>query len=269
MTTNPDLSTLIVDDEELARRGLRSRIQRMDGLSVARECENGREAVAAIQESDPDLVFLDVQMPGLDGFDVIDALGPDRMPVVIFVTAYDQYALRAFDAHALDYLLKPLDEERFRTAVHRARERIAEREAGAFGERLAALLSEVDADPPSRENGAASDDDTERFVIKTGGRVTFVDADAICWVEAAGDYVRLHTTEKSHLLRETMGGMEDHLDSDRFLRIHRSTIVNTECLKELRPYGNAEHIVVLEDGTELKQSRTYRDALSEFFDGAV
>ena len=269
MTADRTLSTLIVDDEELARRGIRSRTQRMDGLSIVRECKNGREAVDAIRELDPDLVFLDVQMPGLDGFDVVDALGADRMPVVIFVTAYDQYALRAFDAHALDYLLKPLDEERFREAVHRARERVSEREAGAFGERLAALLSAVDPDDAASENSTASDDDTERFVIKTGGRVTFVDADAICWVEAAGDYVRLHTTETSHLLRETMGGMEDQLDADRFLRIHRSTIVNTECLKELRPYGNAEHIVVLEDGTELKQSRTYRDALSEFFDGAV
>jgi two-component system LytT family response regulator len=267
MTADRPLSTVIVDDEELARRGIRSRVRRMDGLSIARECENGREAVDAIRACDPDLVFLDVQMPGLDGFDVIDALGPDQMPVVIFVTAYDQYALRAFDAHALDYLLKPLDEERFREAVERARERVAEREAGAFGDRLQALLSEVEGD--ASDSATESDACPDRFVIKTGGRVTFVDADAICWVEAAGDYVRLHTPEKSHLLRETMSGMEDQLDPDRFLRIHRSTIVNTDCLKELRPYGNSEHIVVLEDGTELKQSRTYRDALSEFFDGAV
>jgi two-component system LytT family response regulator len=208
-------------------------------------------------------------MPGLDGFDVIDALGTDRMPVVIFVTAYDQYALRAFDAHALDYLLKPLDEERFREAVARARTRITEQEAGAFGERLAALMSEVSGDSVSASDEAPSGGCTERFVIKTGGRVTFVDAEDICWVEAAGDYVRLHTLEKSHLLRETMCGMEDRLDPDRFLRIHRSTIINTDCLKEMRPYGNNEHIVVLEDGTELKQSRTYRDALSDFFGGAV
>ena len=265
MTADRTLTAVVVDDEELARRGIRSRVQRMDGLTIARECENGRAAVEAIRTGAPDLVFLDVQMPGLDGFDVIDAIGAEAMPVVIFVTAYDQYALRAFDAHALDYLLKPIDEERFREAVERARTRVAEREAGAFGEQLAALVADIGAN--------ASDDApsqiTDRFVIKTGGRVTFVDAADICWIEAAGDYVRLHTAEKTHLLRETMSGMEDQLDPERFLRIHRSTIINTDCLKELRPYGNSEYIVVLNDGTELKQSRTYRDALSEFFDGAV
>jgi two-component system LytT family response regulator len=264
MTADRTLTAVVVDDEELARRGIRSRIQRIDGLTIARECENGRAAVEAIRTCAPDLVFLDVQMPGLDGFDVIDAVGAEAMPVVIFVTAYDQYALRAFDAHALDYLLKPIDEERFREAVERARTRVVEREAGAFGEQLAALVADVDA---AEDDPASST--TDRFVIKTGGRVTFVDAADICWIEAAGDYVRLHTPEKSHLLRETMSGMEDQLDPERFLRIHRSTIINTDCLKELRPYGNSEHIVVLDDGTELKQSRTYRDALSEFFDGAV
>ena len=267
MTADRSLTALIVDDEELARRGIRSRLERAGDITVAQECANGREAVEAIRELSPDLVFLDVQMPGLDGFDVIDAIGTERMPTVIFVTAYDQHALRAFDVHALDYLLKPLDEERFHQALDRARERMSERDASAFGDRLAALLAEVDPEretPESAESGG-----TDRFVVKSSGRVTFVDADDIHWIEAAGDYVRLHTAEKTHLLRETMSGMDDRLDADRFLRIHRSTIVNTERIDELRPYGNSEYIVVLEDGTERKLSRTYRDDLSDFFDGAI
>ena len=264
MTADRSITACIVDDEELARRGIRSRLEDCAGLQIVAECASGREAVEAIAEYTPDLVFLDVQMPGLDGFDVIDAVGPEQMPVVIFVTAYDEHALRAFDVHALDYLLKPIDEERLHDAIDRARDRLMQQQNSQLGDRLAALLDGVSSGEIDETKSS-----TERFVIKTGGRVTFVDADAIDWVEAAGDYVRLHTSEKVHLLRETMSGMEERLDPDRFLRIHRSTIVNTERLKELRPYGNSEYIVVLDDGTELKLSRTYRDALDDFFDGAL
>ena len=267
MSAGRPLTACIVDDEELARRGIRSRLAGRTDLEIVAECTSGRDAVDAIAEHAPDLVFLDVQMPGLDGFDVIDAVGPEQMPVVIFVTAYDEHALRAFDVHALDYLLKPIDKERLHEAIDRARSRVMQQHNSQLGDRLTSLLDAVTAGELADEG--ASGDITERFVIKTGGRITFVDADAVHWVEAAGDYVRLHASEKVHLLRETMGGMEDRLDPERFLRIHRSTIINTEQLKELRPYGNSEYIVVLEDGTELKLSRTYRDALDDFFDGAL
>jgi two-component system LytT family response regulator len=265
MTLNRPLSACIVDDEELARRGIRSRLNDHEDVDVVAECESGREAVEAIQQRDLDLVFLDVQMPGLDGFDVIDEVGVDAMPVVIFVTAYDEHALRAFDVHAQDYLLKPLDEERFAEALAEARERIAEREVGAVGERLAALMSELETPTSNRDA-----DCPDRFVVKSGGRVTFVKADRIRWVEAAGDYVRLHTPDKKHLLRKTMKEMTEALDSDQFLRIHRSTIINVDALQEMRPYGsNNEYVVVLDDGTKRKLSRTYRDEVDAFFDGAL
>jgi two-component system LytT family response regulator len=260
----PPLTTLIVDDEELARRGLKTRLQQIPRVEIAGMCSSGQEAVDAIRNFAPDLVLLDIQMPGLDGFDVIERVGPEAMPLVIFITAYDEHALRAFDVHALDYLLKPIDEDRFQESLSHARRRLSEQEAGALGNRLEALLNEASGAPPEDDDGP-----TERFVVKQGGRIRFVEADAIRWIEAAGDYVRLHTDDKAHLLRETMKGMEDQLDPDRFLRIHRSTIINTAHLEELRPYGNSEYIAVLDDGTERKLSRTYRDALTAFFDGAI
>ncbi|NBC19267.1 MAG: response regulator [Bacteroidetes bacterium] len=267
MTTDRTYTALIVDDEELARRGVRSRLRDVDDIEVVGECGSGRAAVEAIRAHAPDLVFLDVQMPGLDGFDVIDTIGPEAMPVVLFVTAYDEYALRAFDVHALDYLLKPLDEDRFRQALHRARQRLREQSASAFGQRLADLLAEVNTEVTPASSG--DDAPVDRFVVKTGGRITFVEVAEIDWIEAAGDYVRLHLGDRVHLLRETMKNLEASLDPERFLRIHRSTIINTDRLKELRPYGSSEYIVILKDGTELKLSRGYRDALDDFFDGAL
>jgi len=202
MTLDRSLSACIVDDEELARRGIRSRLSHHDDVDVVAECESGREAVEALRTNDLDLVFLDVQMPGLDGFDVIDAVGVDAMPVTIFVTAYDEHALRAFDVHALDYLLKPLDEERFAEAVDHARTRIAEQHAGEFENKPAGLLSGLDeVDQPTPE-----EDPTDRFVVKSGGRVRFVKSEAIQWVGTAGDYVQLHTADQKHLLRKTMIG---------------------------------------------------------------
>lgn len=257
------LTTLIVDDEELARRGLRARLERIPRVEIMGEATSGREAVDMIRSASPDLVFLDIQMPGLDGFDVVEAIGADAMPSVIFVTAYDEHALRAFEVHALDYLLKPLDEERLQEAVERCRAHVGQAGAG-MTERLSALLQEVDPKHTDPDPTAAS----RRFVIKTGGRIRFVDVDDLNYIEAAGDYVRLHTSEKVHLLRETMSGMTDRLP-DTFLRIHRSTIVNTERMEELRPYGNSEFIVVLDTGEELKLSRSYRDDLADFFDGEV
>jgi two-component system LytT family response regulator len=243
------IRALVVDDEPLARRGVRVRLERAGGVEVVGECASGSEAVTAIGELSPDLVFLDVQMPGLDGFGVVEEIGAERMPPVVFVTAYDAHALKAFDVHALDYLLKPIDDERFDLAVERARRRITER--AAMGRQLAAVLAEV------RDR---------RILIKDRGRVVIVNEADVDWVEAEGDYVRVHTGGRGHLLRETMSAMAERLDPARFARIHRSTIVNVSRIRELKPHPNREYTVVLRDGTQLKLSRGYRDALTGRFD---
>lgn len=269
------IRALIADDESLARRGIRARLSPMSDIEVVGEASGGREAVEAIADLEPDLVFLDVQMPGLDGFGVVEAVGPDRMPVTIFVTAYDQHAVRAFDAHALDYLLKPVDDARFEQAVVRARRRIGDRRSSAFGRKLAAVLAEAG----SLEAGAAletgpaatvaSGRRLERFLIKSGGRVLVVPVDEVDWIEAAGDYVRLHAGKRTHLLRGTISGVAETMDPARFARIHRSTIVNLDRIRELHPHVNREYLVALRDGTILKLSRTYRDRVAALFGGAL
>ena len=199
-------------------------------------------------------MFLDVQMPGLNGFEVIEAVGADRMPTVIFVTAYDEYALRAFEVHALDYLLKPFGRDRFQQTLQHAREILERRRAGDLGRRLLALVNDIKPEPAAR---------LDRLVVKSGGRVFFLRTDEIDWIEAAGNYVRLHLGEESHLFRETMNRMEARLDGRRFVRIHRSRIVNTERVKELQPWFNGEHVVILQNGTRLTLSRGYREKLQE------
>ena len=253
MTT---LRILIVDDEPLARRGVRARLDRAGGVEIVGECGSGADAVRAIDELRPDVVFLDVQMPELDGFGVVEAVGPEAMPVTVFVTAYDQHALRAFEARALDYLLKPIRDDRFEHALERARQRVAERRESALGRRVADVLSESAPAAPAPD---------ARFLVERAGRVVVVPADTVEWVEAAGDYVVLHTRLDAHLLRETMARMEGRLDAERFVRIHRSTIVNVDRIGELRPGSNREYMVVLRDGTELKLSRSYRERFSAVF----
>lgn len=225
------IRAIVVDDEPLARRGIIARLALAGGVEVIRECGGGREAVAAIHELGPDLVFLDVQMPEVDGFAVVDTIGADRMPPVVFVTAHDEHALAAFDAQALDYLLKPIDDDRFARMLARVRRRVAQRGA--------------------------------RILIRDRGRVTFLEVADLDWVEARGDYVRLHAGGRSHLLRETMAAMERSLGTDQFVRIHRSTIVNLSRIASLAATAPREWIVHLKDGTRLKLSRHLRDALEE------
>ena len=244
---------LIADDEPLARQRLRMLLAQEDWVEVAAECDNGPDAVAAIQKLKPELVFLDVQMPGASGFDVIESVGADRMPPVVFVTAYDRYALRAFDVHALDYLLKPFDRERFQQALGRARQHVDRKDAGELERRLLELVQDLRTSPPR----------PERFVIKSGGRVFFVRASEIDWIEAAGNYVKLHVGAEAHLLRETMNALEAQLDPDVFFRIHRCHIVNIERVKELQPWFNGEYVVCLQDGARLTLSRGYREKLQE------
>jgi two-component system LytT family response regulator len=249
------IRALVVDDEPMARDRVLSLLQQEEDVEVVGECGDGTQAVAAIQHQSPDLVFLDVQMPGHNAFEVIQAVGAERMPTVIFVTAYDEYALKAFEVHALDYLLKPFGRDRFQRTLQHARASLERRRAGDLGRRLLALVNDIKTEPgPAR---------LDRLVVKSGGRVFFLRTDEIDWIEAAGNYVRLHLGEESHLFRETMNRMESRLDSRRFVRIHRSRIVNTERVKELQPWFNGEHVVVLQNGTRLTLSRGYREKLQE------
>jgi two-component system LytT family response regulator len=247
------IRTLVVDDEPLARERVMSLLQQETDVEIVGECSDGTQAVSAIQEQSPDLVFLDVQMPGCDGFEVIRNIGADRMPTVVFVTAYDEYALQAFEVHALDYLLKPFGKDRFQQTLRHAREALERRRAGDLGRRLLALVHDVKPDAPR----------VERLVVKSGGRVFFLRTDEIDWIEAAGNYVRLHLGTESHLFRETMNRMESRLDTRRFARIHRSRIVNTERIKELQPWFNGDYVVILRDGQRLTLSRGYREKLQQ------
>jgi two-component system LytT family response regulator len=246
------IRALIVDDEPLAREGTRELLRAADAVQVIGECTNGRDAVEMIRRARPDLVFLDVQMPEMNGFEVLEALEEAEIPpTVIFVTAYDEYALRAFEVHALDYLLKPLDPERFSQALQRAREQLELRRKGETSERIVEMLREIRSRP----------EHLDRFLVKSKGRVHFIDASGIDWIEAAGNYVKLHTAGDSYLIRETMTALEGRLDPRQFLRIHRSSIVNIDRVKELHPMFGGEYTVVLKDGTELTLSRTYRSKL--------
>ncbi|MDB6034607.1 MAG: yehT 1 [Verrucomicrobiales bacterium] len=246
--------TLIADDEPLARERLRKLLSAEPQIDLIGECSNGREAVEAIRKESPDLVFLDVQMPELDGFGVLQELEKSERPAVIFVTAHDKFALRAFEVHALDYLLKPFDRERFQTALHRALEHLQKHTARELNDRLSALLADVRQEPKY----------TERLAIKSSGKVVFLKASEIDWVEAADNYVNLHAGAESYLHRETMSALEEILDPARFLRISRSTIVNIDCVKELQPLFHGEYSVILKNGARLTLSRGYRDKIQQF-----
>ncbi len=244
------IRTLIVDDEVLARRRIKNLLGGRAEFQVIGECANGREAIRAIENLAPDLVFLDVQMPDLDGFGVLNELESGQLPLIVFVTAYDRYALQAFEVHALDYLLKPFDDERFeRTLEWAARQRL--RDEDQTSDRMLDLIEDIQDKRTT----------PSRLIVKSAGRVTFVRVDEIDWIEAEGYYARLHVGEKSHLVRETMSGLESRLDPARFVRIHRSTIVNKDRITEMRSSSHGEYRVMLEDGAQLKMSRTYRDRL--------
>ncbi len=251
------IRTCIVDDEPLARDRIRALLSLEPDIEVVAECADGGEAIRVIRDQRPDLVFLDVQMPVVDGFGVLRSLDGDTPPAVVFVTAYDQYALQAFDVHALDYLLKPFNGRRFKRAVQRARqELLKEGQTPVVSERLLSLLEHLRQDKRPQE----------RLVLKTAGRVTFLKVDEIDWIEAEGNYVRLHVGPVSHLLRETMKGIEARLDGERFIRIHRSTIVNTDRIKELQPLFHGEYAVTLQDGTRLTASRGPENKLRKILD---
>ncbi len=247
------LRAIVVDDEPPARNKIRELIKSEPGVEIIDECTNGREAVQSIAANSPDLVFLDIQMPELDGFGVIEAIGPEHFPAVIFVTAYDQYAVQAFEVHAIDYLLKPFDRQRFQTALNRVRDHLQSNRHDDLNQQLNSLLRQLKG--PKKQ--------AERFVVKSGGRVFFLKNDEIDWIEAAGNYVRLHVGTETHLLRETMNAIQKKLDPALFIRIHRSTFVNIEKIKELQPWFHGEYVVIMRDGTQLTMSRSYRSNLPD------
>lgn len=247
--SGPDrVTVLIVDDEPPARQGLRELLERQPDVEIVGEARRVEEAVAAIESLEPDLVFLDVQMPGGTGFDVVRAIGVDRMPVVVFATAYDQYALQAFDAHAIDYLLKPYDSERFEAALDRARLQLRRQ---SVDERLLALIDRLDA--PSRY--------LTRFALKHGARTRFLDVNDVDYFEAETNYVRIHVGDRSHLMRETLTALAGKLDPSRFLRVHRSLIVNKTRITEVESLFAGEYVLFLSTGRKLTTGRTYRAAV--------
>jgi two-component system LytT family response regulator len=252
MIESPLIRVLLVDDESLAREMLREMLKNDPQVTIVGESCNGREALEAIRSHSPDLIFLDVQMPELGGFEVLEALGKE-IPRVIFVTAYDQYAVRAFEVHALDYLLKPFDQERFDISWQRARAQILRDRNGGTDQRILALLEEMKAGKKY----------LERLVIKASGRIYFLETTEIDWIEAEGNYVSVHSAKKSHLLRETISSLEAQLDPKKFLRIHRSSIVRIDRIQELQPWFHGEYRIILQNGTQLTLSRNYRDKLQE------
>jgi len=256
------LRALIIDDEPLARDCVRLALQEEDGIEVVGECHDGTAAVEAIRRHDPDLVFLDVQMPGLSGFEVIERIGVDEMPAVIFITAYEEHALRAFEVHAADYLLKPFEDQRVREAIRHAKRQLLARREGELGRRLAALLSEFKGLTETPE--AAGDEGPgtlSRIAVRSDDRITFVAATDVDWFEASGNNVRLHVGKDVYEIRSTMRRLVESLDPEIFIRIHRSAIVNVQRVKEVQPWVGGDYLAILRDGQQLKVSRNYRRRL--------
>lgn len=251
MTDAKRIRALIIDDEPLARNMIREMLQCDPEVELLADCANGREAVDAIERLSPDIIFLDVQMPELGGFEVLESLKEGSMPYVIFATAYDQYAVRAFEVHAFDYLLKPFDRERFDTAWQRAKSQIQLDRSETRDNHILAVLEELRSGPRY----------LERLVIKNGGRVFFLDVKDIYCIEAEGNYVLVNDGTKSHILRETISGLQSQLDPRQFLRIHRSAIVKLDKIKEMQPWFHGEYRIILENGKQLTLSRNYRASL--------
>jgi two-component system LytT family response regulator len=270
------IRTMVVDDEPAARRGIVLLLERDPDILVVGEAGSGAEAVRRIKAERPDLVFLDVQMPEMNGFKVLEALEAPR-PAVIFITAFDQHALQAFEVNAIDYLLKPFEDDRFWTALRRAKSELVRRQTDALSEKLSHLLEHLQANvaaagapAPTGEGSLAHEAITrERILLRSGGEIYFVKAEDIDWIEAEGDYMKFHAVGRVHLLRETMANLEERLDPKRFIRIHRSTIVNIDRVKKLSPSFAGEYAVILHDGTKLRLSRGYHDRLQELMRSAL
>jgi len=260
------IRTMLVDDEKLAIQGLQVRLQPYDDIDVIDTCSNGREAIRKIKTEKPDLVFLDIQMPGFDGFSVVKGVMEIEPPLFVFVTAFEEHAIRAFEANAVNYLMKPVDETKLADTIERVRERIAQRKSAEDAEQLLDVLAEVAPDRVAEFEG--EDDAGERFEklinVKDRGQIFRVEVDSIEHIEAAGDYMCIYTGDNSLILRETMKDLERRLDPRRFQRVHRSTIVNLDQVRQVKPHTNGECFLVLSSGAEVKVSRSYRDVVARF-----
>jgi two-component system LytT family response regulator len=268
---NSTLKVLIVDDEALARRGLKHRLSSIAEVEVMAEARNGREALKAIRESQPDLVFLDIQMPGMGGFEVVAELQGEDMPAIVFVTAFDEYAIKAFEANAIDYLLKPIEDSRLHEALLRVREILDQKRAIKHKQSLLKLLGDITGEKVASMKDLSARGvekmkrmEVSKLGIKDGGRVTWVPQNEIEWIDAAGDYMCVHARGQTHIMRKTMKELEAELDPTLLQRIHRSTIVNIKKVREMQSHINGEYFLTLEGGHTIKLSRTYKDKLKLF-----
>ena len=261
------IRTLIVDDEKLANQGLQLRLEAFDDVEVIDTCANGREAIRKIKTEKPDLVFLDIQMPGFDGFSVVKGIMEIEPPLIVFVTAFQEHAIRAFEANAVNYLMKPVDEDKLADTIERVRTRIAEKKSSEEAEKLMNVLAEVAPDA-AEEFADSETESTDRFEklinVKDRGQIFRVEVDTIERIEAAGDYMCIYTAENSLILRETMKDLERRVDPRVFQRVHRSWIVNLDLVRQVKPHTNGECFLVLESGQEVKVSRSYRDVVARF-----
>ncbi|MFU7527024.1 LytR/AlgR family response regulator transcription factor [Qipengyuania sp. ASV99] len=261
------IRTILVDDEKLAIQGLQVRLQPFEDVEVIDTCSNGREAIRKIKTEKPDLVFLDIQMPGFDGFSVVKGVMEIEPPLFVFVTAYEEHAIRAFEANAVNYLMKPVDEDKLADTIERVRQRIAEKKSSEDAEHLLDVLAEV-APERAADFGSDTGESADRFEklinVKDRGQIFRVEVDSIEHIDAAGDYMCIFTGDNSLILRETMKDLERRLDPRKFQRVHRSTIVNLDLVRQVKPHTNGECFLVLESGAEVKVSRSYRDVVARF-----
>ena len=266
-----NLTTLIVDDESLARRGLKHRLNDIEDIEIVGEARNGREALALIAEKKPDLVFLDIQMPGVSGFEVVQQLDVKTMPIILFLTAYDEYAVQAFEVNALDYILKPIDEERLHQVLDKVRTNLNQKRALKHKRLLLKLASDISGeainsfeDLESKDPDDLAPREPSRLAIRDGGKTTWVNQDEIEWIDAAGDYMCVQASGTTHIMRKTMKELEQELDDKILQRIHRSTIVNVTMVKEMESHINGEYFLTLDSGHRVKLSRTYKEKLKLF-----
>ncbi|MBL6691742.1 MAG: response regulator transcription factor [Pseudomonadales bacterium] len=272
MTT--ELNAIIVDDESLARKGLKLRLDDIDGVEVIAECSNGKEALNKVAELEPDLIFLDIQMPGMSGFDVVSRLQQDDMPLIVFVTAYDEYAIKAFDVHAVDYLLKPMEAGRLQEAIDRARSHKDLDGVVTDKQRLLELIISITGKSEQSitqllKDHTGSKAYPDKIAIKDGGETTLVPTADIDWVDAAGDYMCIHANDETHVMRITMKELEDQLDPANFQRVHRSTIANLDRVTKVCSHMNGEFHLILNNGASIKMSRSYKEKVKHFFEEGV
>jgi two-component system LytT family response regulator len=263
------IRTILVDDEKLAIQGLQLRLQPFEDVEIIDTCSNGREAIRKIKTEKPDLVFLDIQMPGFDGFSVVKGVMEIEPPLFVFVTAYEEHAIRAFEANAINYLMKPVDEDKLADTIERVRQRLAEKKSTEEADKLKGVLSQVAPDRAAEfDSGDAEPESADRFEklinVKDRGQIFRVEVDSIEHIEAAGDYMCIRTADNSLILRETMKDLERRLDPRKFQRVHRSTIVNLDQVRQVKPHTNGECFLVLDSGQEVKVSRSYRDVVARF-----